>query len=97
VEKPPESKGPGDPDLELVTVLEGNDPLLIAAAKDSLRDADIPFYVLGEEIAPRIGTVGGYIIHPWCRIQVGCDRETEALALLRPIKEVYSSTGAAGE
>jgi hypothetical protein len=79
-----------------VTVLEGNDPLLIAAAKDSLGDADIPFYVLGEEMAPRIAMVGGYI-HPWCRILVGCDRETEALALLRPIKEVDSTTGTAGE
>src|SRR5689334_19836638 len=60
-EKPPEPEdllsefdnvppGRGNPDLELVTVLETSDPLVIAAAKGLLDEAPIPFYVLGDEI-----------------------------------------------
>ena len=85
-EKPLEAKSPGDPDLELATVLEGNDPLMIAAAKDLLEEAAIPFYVLGEELGVRYGPVGPFI-HPWCQIQVGVDHEREARTLLRQIEE----------
>jgi hypothetical protein len=86
-EKPAAPKGPGDPELELVTVLESSDPLMITAAKDLLEEGCIPFYVFGEEVAPRIAMVGAYS-HPWCRVQVGCDREMEARALLQALKGV---------
>ena len=84
--KPREAKGPGDPDLELATVLEGSDPLVIASAKGLLEEAGIPFYVLGEELGVRYGPVGPFI-HPLCRIQVALDREEEARTLLQQIKE----------
>ena len=73
----------GDPDLQLVTVLEGNDPLVIASAKGLLEETGTPFYVLGEELGKRYGAVGDFI-YPWCRIQVGRDREAEARAALEP-------------
>ena len=44
----------GDPILELVTVLESGDGLVVASARSLLEDAGIPFWVLGDEIAPRI-------------------------------------------
>lgn len=75
---------PGNPDLELVTVLEGSDPLVIASAKSLLEEAAIPFHVLGEELAQRLGPVGPFL-HPWCRIQVAADREGEARTILQQI------------
>src|SRR5207248_1896733 len=61
-----------DPDLELVTVLESGDRLMIAAATSLLEEAGIPFCLLGDEVAPRI-------LHmiPWFRVQVGRDHKTE--------------------
>ena len=86
-EKPPEPKGPGDPDLEWVTVLEGSDRLLILPlAKGLLEAAGIPFYVVGDEIGPRLAMVDD-CIYPWWRVQVGLDREEEARTLLQPLEE----------
>ncbi len=86
-ELPPEPKASvtPDPDLELVTVLETGDRLVVAAAKSLLEEADIPFCLLGDEVAPRI-------LHliPWFRVQVGRDHKTEALALLQTISEAES-------
>ncbi len=79
-DEPPESEA-ADPGLELKIVFEGNDPLLVAAAKSVLEEAGIPFYVLGEELGVRFGPVGA-LIHPWCRFQVAADREEEARRLL---------------
>jgi hypothetical protein len=79
-----------DPGLELVTVLEGDDPLLINLAKASLTEADIPFFVLGEELGLRLGPVGSFI-QPWRRIQVAADREQEARELLQQIGEYYQA------
>ncbi len=95
-EKPQLPKDPRDPNLELVTVLEGNDPLLIGLAKASLTDAGIPFYVLGEELGLRLGPVGSFM-HPWCRIQVAADREQEARDLLQQIGEYYQAGDAEEE
>lgn len=88
-EKPPElepdpqfnpmSPAGGQPDLELVTVLETSDPLLIGAAKSLLEGAGIPFYVAGDEISARY--TGHHAFEP-CRVLVGRDREAEARALL---------------
>jgi putative signal transducing protein len=86
VSEKPELKPPGDPDLEWVTVFEGGDPLLIGAAKELLEQAGIPSYVLGGEIGARYAVVGEYI-HPWRKLKVGCDRETEAREVLRRFEE----------
>ncbi len=79
-----------DPNLELVTVLETDDPLLTGLAKDSLTEAGIPFYVLGEELGLRLGPVGSFM-RPWLRIQVAADREQEARELLQQIGEYYQA------
>ena len=86
-ENPSTRPGPEDPDIELVTVLEDDDPAMITAAKDRLDESGIPFYVFGEEVGPRVAMVGGYN-HPWYRVQVGCDRETEARELLRDLRDL---------
>jgi len=78
----PEDSGSGDPDLEPITVLVGNDRLLLASAKGLLEDAHIPFYALGDEIRPA-ARFGGTGIHPWWAIQVAADRQEEARTLLR--------------
>jgi len=74
-----------DPYLELVTVLEGNNPLMIASAKSVLKKAGIPFYVYGEELGLRYGPVGSFL-HPWCRIQVATDRLARAQELVKPFE-----------
>jgi len=79
----------------LVTVLAAGDRLVIASAKGILDEAGIPFHVLGDEISRRGTTVGAFV-HPWCRVQVARDRETEARALLRPLEEL-NATGDAAE
>lgn len=94
-QKPPESEPEppeldhapplrGDPDLQLATVLESSDPLVIAAARALLDDAAIPFYVLGDEIGARYTGHGFYSPR---RVQVGRDRETEARVLLQTFTE----------
>ncbi len=88
-EKP---RDPRKPDLELVTVLESNDPLLIGLAKATLTDAGIPFYVLGEELGLRLGPVGSFI-QPWRRIQVAADREQETREPLQQMSEFYEAGG----
>jgi len=80
-----EPKASGDPDLELVTVLETGDRLVVAAAKSLLEEAGIPFCLLGDEVAPRILS-----LIPWFRVQVGRDHKTEALALLQTLAEADS-------
>jgi len=90
-ELPPESTGPGNPDLEWVSVFDGDDPLIIASAKELLERAGIPFYVVGDEIGARHAVIGEYI-HPWRRICVGRDREAEARAILEQFEEVDSTS-----
>jgi hypothetical protein len=79
-----------DPNLEVVTVIESDDPLVIACAKDSLAEAGIPYYVLGEERGPLLQGFAGAAAPwggTWCQVQVGRDREAEARTILRPIEE----------
>jgi hypothetical protein len=75
---------PPDPNLEIVTVLEANDPLLIASAKGVLKKAGIPFYVYGEEYGLRYAPLEGF--QPWCRIQVAVDRQAQARELVQPFE-----------
>ena len=83
-EKPPEPVNLGVPDLDLVTVLETSDPVAIAAAKGLLEEAGIPYCVLGDEFGKRFAPLGDFL-HPWCRLQVGSDREVEARQILEPL------------
>jgi hypothetical protein len=85
--KPPEANERGEPDLDLVTVLEDNDPLLIGSVKGMLEEAGIPFYVMGEELGSHCGAVVPFR-NPWCQVQVAVDREAEARALVQQIEEI---------
>jgi hypothetical protein len=68
-----------NPDLEIVTVWEGSNPLMLAAAKSALEEAGIPCYVCGER-AYR-GT-GGFLFPSWRSIEVAADRQAEARELV---------------
>lgn len=72
---------PGYSDLEWVTVLEGDDPVIIGSAKELLEHAGIPLYVHGDETGARYALPGDYM-HFWRRICVGRDREKEARTIL---------------
>jgi hypothetical protein len=86
VAQKPEEIGHGDLELDLVTVFEASDPVLIASAKEILDEAGIPFYLSGEEILlVRIGMLAPPI-DPWCRVQVTADRQEEARILLQEIE-----------
>jgi hypothetical protein len=91
-EPPRYAERPPRPDLEVVNVLESDDPFIIALAKSLLEEAGIAFYVQGDETGASLDTLTPFI-HPWRRIQVTRDREIEARALVAAIQE----TGPAAE
>lgn len=70
-----------DPTLELVTVLETDNSLLISASKSLLEENEIPYCVLGDELGRYNGPADPFVL-PWVNIQVGADREAEARSLL---------------
>jgi len=84
---PPEPPDSLDPSMELVVVLESNEPMQIAMATGLLEDAGIPFFVLGgitrlvNDVTPFLNKV--------VRVQVPRDREQEAreviASLLDPV------------
>jgi hypothetical protein len=78
-----------DPD-NLVTILETDDPVLIGAVKSWLENADIPFFVRGEEgqgIMPGIGSARGLNT---VQVQVDKDEEENARDLLSDLIEAQS-------
>jgi hypothetical protein len=77
---PAEAEVPS-PDLPLVRVLEGNNPIVEAVAKAALEGAGIPFYVEGEEIGVAMQVIDPHI-YRWWAIQVARDHEADARALL---------------
>jgi hypothetical protein len=79
------SEPPFDPTIELVVVMETNDPIQRTLAQAILDDAGIPFYVLGQ-IATLVTDVDGFL-KKWVRIQVPRDCEEEARELLQPLLE----------
>jgi hypothetical protein len=83
---------PFDPTLELVVVMETNDPIQRALAQAILDDAGIPFFVLGQ-IATLVTDVDGFL-KKWVRIQVPRDCEEEARELLEPLLEPAPDIGA---
>ncbi len=78
--KSAEQKDAFDPALDLVVILETNDPIQLALSKGLLEEAEIPYFVLGQ-IATLVQDVDGYL-HKWVRIQVARDREVEAREIL---------------
>ena len=66
--------------LELVVVLETNDPYAFALAEGCLREAEIPFFVLNQ-ITTLINDVDPFA-RKWLRIQVARDREDEAREII---------------
>jgi hypothetical protein len=72
-----------DPDLELVVVLESNEPLAFTLAKASLEEAGIPFLALNE-IAQLVTDIDP-MLHKWVQLKVPRDREAEAREVLAPI------------
>ena len=77
---PQERASTFDPNLDLVVVLETDDPVQLFLAKGLLEDADVPFFVLGQ-IAMLIQDVDPFL-HKRVRVQVPRDREAEARELL---------------
>jgi hypothetical protein len=92
---PPEPNAGFDPSLDLVIVLETDDPVQAALAKDLLEDAEIPFFVLGD-IATLVNSVDGFL-HKWVRIQVPHDREAEARELLEQMPQPVADAESTGE
>jgi len=92
---PPDPNAGFDPSLDLVIVLETDDPVQVALAKGLREDAGIPFFVLGD-IATLVNSVDGFL-HKWVRIQVPRDREAEAKELLEHMPEPLAETETAGE
>jgi hypothetical protein len=78
----PVSSSP-NPGLELVVVLETNEPLAFALAKGSFEEAGIPF-VAQNEIAQLVTDIDP-MLRKWVRLQVPRDREAEARELLAPL------------
>ena len=84
-----------DPTLDLVVVLETNDPIQLAMAKGFLEDGGIPFFILGQ-IATLVTDVDGFL-HKWVRVQVPRDREAEARELLQELLQPEASLPGDGE
>ncbi|HEV1285634.1 MAG TPA: hypothetical protein VNU44_09995 [Bryobacteraceae bacterium] len=72
-----------DANLELVVVLDTNDPYAFALAEGCLREADIPFFVLNQ-ITTLVNDVDPFA-RKWRRIQVASDRETEARQIIADV------------
>jgi len=84
-----------DPTLDLVVVLETNDPVQLAMAKGLIEDAGIPFFVLGQ-IATLVQDVDAFL-HKWVRVQVPQDREAEARELLQELMQDDATPQGDGE
>jgi hypothetical protein len=72
-----------DADLELVVVLETNDPYALALAEGCLEESDIPFFALNK-ITTLVNDVDPFS-RKWLRIQVARDREAEAREIIAAV------------
>jgi len=86
---------PSDPDLNLVVVLETNDPFALALAKGVLEEAGIPYFGLNE-ITRLVNDVDP-MLRKWVRLQVARDREAEARDLLASLLQPVPGYGSAAE
>ena len=80
---PAEEADPFDPSLELVVVLETNNPMQVAMAKGLLEEAEIPYSIPGQ-ITRLVNDIDPFL-NKWMRVQVPRDREAEARELLEPV------------
>jgi hypothetical protein len=71
---------PSAPPDDLVCVFESSDRFAIDFAKGCLEEAQIPYWMLGDETAARL--VLSPILFPLCRFLVPVDQENEARQLL---------------
>jgi hypothetical protein len=81
-------------DLDLVTVFQATDSFALTLAKSSLEDAGIEYVVSGDEPRYIAGIPGAYGIGEIplgtkcsCGIQVAREDESEACALLDPLRQ----------
>jgi hypothetical protein len=72
-------------DLELVVVLDTNDPYALALAEGCLREAEIPFFELNQ-VTTLVNDVDPFM-RKWRRIQVARDREAEAREIVAAVLE----------
>ena len=77
----PPLPSPFDANMNLVTVLETDNPFAIGFAKGSLTEAGIPFFVFNE-ITTLMNDIDP-MLHKWLRVQVAADRAAEATELLK--------------
>jgi hypothetical protein len=74
--------------LDLVAVLETEDPFALQLAKASLENAGIPYLVRGDEPGnrPAVHATGSLLSGCSCVIQVAREHEAEARELLDPLR-----------
>ena len=89
---PDSQPGGSDPDMDLVVVLETNDPFQLALAKGLLEEAQIPYYGLGQ-IATLVQSVDPFL-NKWIRLQVPRDRAVEARELMATVVEAQPTESA---
>ena len=92
---PPQPESPSNPDLNLVVVLETNDPFALTLAKELLKEADIPYFVLNQ-ITTLVNDVDP-MLRKWVRLQVARDREAEARELVASLVQSQPISGSPGE
>ena len=80
-----DAKAPFNPDMDLVVVLETNEPFEVALAKGLLEEAGIPFFVL-DQITTLVNDVNP-MLRKWVRVQVARDRQAEARELLASMEQ----------
>jgi hypothetical protein len=92
---PPQPETQFDPDLNLVVVLETNDGFALALAKELLKEANIPYFVLNQ-ITTLVNDVDP-MLRKWVRLQVARDRESEARELVASLLQSQPISGSPGE
>jgi len=95
VNPPPQPESPSNPDLNLVVVLETNDPFALTLAKELLKEAEIPYFVLNQ-ITTLVNDVDP-MLRKWVRLQVARDREAEARELVASLVQSQPISGSPGE
>lgn len=85
--------------VELVTILETGDPVLLAMTKSVLDEAEIPYVTKGEQLQNLFGAgqigVGFNPITGGVQIQVREDDELESRALLEDLLDSGRGSGSA--
>ena len=78
-----------------MVVLETNDGFALALAKELLKEAGIPYFVLNQ-ITTLVNDVDP-MLRKWVRLQVARDREAEARELVASLVQSQPISGNPGE